>query len=47
VLTEARWQLAQQLREPFDEHAPLCEHPAEQPKAAPPPNAATPAEVPA
>jgi zinc/manganese transport system ATP-binding protein len=47
VLTEARWQLAQQLREPFDAHVPLCEHPAEHSAAEPPPSAATPAGVPA
>jgi zinc/manganese transport system ATP-binding protein len=26
VLTEANWLRAQHMREPFDEHAPLCEH---------------------
>ena len=42
VLTEANWLRAQRLREPFDEHAPLCEHsehsarPALQPASAQP-----------
>jgi zinc/manganese transport system ATP-binding protein len=45
VLTEANWLRAQRLREPFDEHAPLCEHsepsepsarPASQPASAQP-----------
>jgi zinc/manganese transport system ATP-binding protein len=40
ALTEANWLRAQHMREPFDEHAPLCEHtdtstrPASQPAPA-------------
>ena len=42
VLSEANWLRAQHMREPFDEHAPLCEHPIARALAASQPASAQP-----
>jgi zinc/manganese transport system ATP-binding protein len=44
VLTEADWLRAQHMREPFDEHAPLCEHTEPSARTASQPASAQPAK---